>query len=83
MCRSTCKSTKSSKSGIPAAAGSAQAATSNGTNGAILVDQWWIGFDKVSPAYISFTGVHGGGVITNGVTSNGVGGDSDEEMEVN
>ena len=39
MCRSTCKSTKSSKSGIPAAAGSAQAATSNGTNGAIFVDQ--------------------------------------------
>ena len=34
-------------------------------------------------AYISFTGVNGGGVITNGVTSNGVGGDSDEEMEVN
>ena len=29
------------------------------------------------------TGVNGGGVITNGVTSNGVGGDSDEEMEVN
>merc|ERR1712212_1270728 len=59
--RSTCKSTKSSKSGIPAAAGSAQAqATSYGTNG-----------------------VNGGGVMTNGVVSNGVGGDSDEEMEVN
>jgi len=57
--RSTCKSTKSCKTGIPAAAGSAQAAASNGTNG-----------------------VNGGAVITNGV-SNGVGGDSDEEMEVN
>ena len=31
---------------------------------------------------IYFTGVNGGAVITNGV-SNGVGGDSDEEMEVN
>ena len=31
---------------------------------------------------IGFTGVNGGTVITNGV-SNGVGGDSDEEMEVN